>query len=97
MDDLNKLLNLEINNRLLSPIWKYVINDIISEEINCNDEDKNDLLIFFSVYFSLVDDGNVCISLNENIALNKWKEKYEFNRIVLESKDAFNKGIALAI
>ena len=91
MDDLNKLLNLEINNRLLSPIWKYVINDIISEEINCNDEDKNDLLIFFSVYFSLVDDGNVCISLNENIALNKWKEKYEFNRIVLESKDAFNK------
>lgn len=91
MDDLNKLLNLEINNKLLSPIWKYVINDIISEEINCNDEDKNDLLIFFSVYFSLVDDGNVCISLNENIALNKWKEKYEFNRIVLESKDAFNK------
>ena len=51
MDDLNKLLNLEINNRLLSPIWKYVINDIISEEINCNDEDKNDLLIFFSVCF----------------------------------------------
>ena len=75
-------------NRLLSPIWKYVL-DLIKEQIK-DKEDLEDYLNTFAVFFSFVDDGNVCASLDKETLLTKWKNKLVATRIMMEAKEDFN-------
>lgn len=89
MKSYNELIDLMIKNKLLSPIWKYILT-LLYNELDCDEENKYDIIIFLSIYFSLVDDGNVCISLDTPTALKKWEEKYQFNKIILESNDEYN-------
>lgn len=73
---------------LLVPIWKYPL-ELIADQF-CS-EFKDEYLIIFSVYFSLIDDGNTTVSLNKDVLINKWKTKLDKNRIILEDKQDFNK------
>ena len=57
---------------LINDIWFYLI-DLIKDEYNNIDN----YLIILIIYFSLVDDGNIYISLNEKELLNKWKIKLD--------------------
>ena len=54
-----------LNNKLINPVWEYIL-DIIEEQI-INNPKKDYYLIIFAIYFALVDDGNICISLNKDI------------------------------
>lgn len=73
---------------LLVPIWKYPL-ELIADQFDS--EFKNEYLIIFSIYFSLIDDGNTTVSLNKDILEKKWKTKLDKNRIILEDKADFNK------
>ena len=44
----------------------------------------------FSIYFSLVSDGNICMSLDKNILSQKWKTKLESVKILLEDESGFD-------
>ena len=74
--------------RLITPIWKYVL-EIIENEIK-DKTNKDYYLVIFAVYFGLIDDGNICISLDENILLSKWKTKVDGTRILLSEKEDFD-------
>ena len=60
---------------LTTPIDYYLIS-LIEKEIK-DRNDKETLLIFFTMMFSLIEDGNSCISLNEETLLNKWHRKVD--------------------
>ncbi len=77
-----KFVDALINNRLLTPIWKEVIN-LINDELD-DSLDKDDYLILFSLLFSLTDDGNIAMSLNKDKLLSKWDNKLNGNKILLE-------------
>lgn len=77
--------SLLLKNRLITPIWEYIL-DMFEKEIDDNDKDY--YLIIFAIYFSLVDDGNIGISLNKEVLLNKWNNKLVSAKILLsESGD----------
>ena len=78
-----------LKNRLITPIWKEVIS-LIENEIDDSDY-KDDCLILFFVLFSLVDDGNICMSLNKEGLSHKWHKKLEGTRILLEDLGALDK------
>ena len=77
-----------LDNRLISPIWEYVI-DLISDEIDA--EEKDSYLILFETLFSLVDDGNICMSLNKNILKKKWNDKLDSIEVMLSEQNDFDK------
>ena len=77
-----------LKNKMITKIWKYIL-ELIEEEI----KDNNNLeyyLIIFSIYFSLINDGNICISLNEETLKEKWLNKCNDNKILLSDSDDFN-------
>ncbi len=78
----NKFNDALINNRLLTPIWKEVISLLNIELDDC--KDKDDYLILFCILFSLMDDGNIAMSLNKDKLLAKWEEKLNGIKILLE-------------
>lgn len=78
----NKFIDALINNRLLTTIWKEVITLIDNEMDDSND--KDDCLILFSILFSLIDDGNIAMSLVKDKLLSKWDDKLKGTRILLE-------------
>ena len=51
-----------LQNKLITPIWEYIL-EIIKNEIK-EKQNKEYYLIIFSLYFGLIDDGNICISLD---------------------------------
>ena len=71
-----------LSNHLITPIWKEV-SLLISDEMDEFDN-KDDYLILFFILFSLVDDGNLCMSLNKEKLLEKWHHKLEGTKILLE-------------
>ena len=50
-------------NRLITPIWKEVL-PLIENELDDN-KYKENFMVLFTIMFSLMDDGNICMSLNE--------------------------------
>lgn len=68
-------------NRLITPIWKDVIL-LLQDELE-DSPDKDDLLILILILFALADDGNICMSLNEETLLSKWNQKMEGMKILL--------------
>ncbi len=81
-----QLLN---KNRLISEIWLHIL-DLIAIEIN-DKKDKDNYLIIFAIYFSLIDDGNVAMSMNKDKLLSRWKEKIDYIEIMMQEKEEYNK------
>ena len=77
-----------LQNKLITPIWEYIL-EIIENEIK-EKQNKEYYLIIFSLYFGLIDDGNICISLDEEILKEKWKIKVNANKILLIEKEDFD-------
>ena len=70
-----------LKNRLITPIWKEVLS-LIEGELDV--KNKDDALILFTILFSLTDDGNLCMSLDEDTLLKKWTNKLEGTKVLLE-------------
>ena len=56
----------------ISPLWGKVLN-MLAALYACDDS----LLQLLCLYFSLLDDGNICIVLDEELLLAKWKKKWD--------------------
>ena len=72
--------------KMITPISRYVL-EIIEEELIDN---KEELLILFSIYFSLISDGNVCMSLDKDVLSTKWNKKIDSVKILLEDDKEFD-------
>jgi hypothetical protein len=83
-----KFYDLLSTYKLISPIWKYVL-EMIEEEIK-DDENKDHYLNIFSILFSFMDEGNAYISLDKDILLNKWMDKLNGNKILLNEENLIN-------
>ena len=77
-----------LSNRLITPIWKEVLK-IIENELE-NNENKDDYLILFCIMFSLMNDGNICMSLNKQKLLEKWTTKMSGMKILLGEQESLN-------
>ena len=77
-----------LKNKMITKIWKYIL-ELIEEEIKDN-TNLDYYLIIFSIYFSLVNDGNICISLDEETLKEKWLNKCNDNKILLNDSEDFN-------
>lgn len=77
-----------LKNRLITPIWKEVLS-LLEGEIE-NVSGKDDYLVLLSILFSLVDEGNICMSLNKDRLLNKWSEKLEQTKVLLTDLGKFD-------
>lgn len=75
MKDYLYFYNLLLKNRLITPIWQYELK-LLDLELD-SEKNKNEYLILFSIYFSLIGMGNVVMSLDKKTLLDKW------NNIVL--------------
>ena len=74
------------NNRLIAPIWEFEL-DLVNNEIKENKK-KEDLLFLIAIYFSLIDDGNIAMSLDKDILSNKWNKKLNgVYELIRESDD----------
>ena len=81
--DFNKKL---IEYRMTDPIYDYLL-ELIERDLK---ENKEDLMILFSIYFSLVSDGNICMSLDGSVLLEKWKTKIIASKVLLKEKTNFD-------
>ena len=88
MNNYKKFYEILLNNKLINPVWEYIL-DIIEEQI-INNPNKDYYLIIFAIYFALVDDGNICISLNKDILKVKWLNKLTSSSILLKEKGDFD-------
>ncbi|MCQ2772934.1 MAG: exodeoxyribonuclease V subunit alpha [Bacilli bacterium] len=77
-----------LDNSLISAVWEGVL-DILASEIN-ESVLKKQYLNLFAIYFSLIDDGNICMSLDSNVLNEKWGKKTSSTEILLKAKEAFN-------
>ena len=50
--------------RMISSVYKHLLG-LIEEEIK-DVTNKEEVLILFSIYFSLINDGNICMSLDKD-------------------------------
>jgi len=67
--------NLLSHFKLINPLWEHIL-ELIDKEIE-NEKNKDIYLDLLSIYFSFIDDGNACMSLNEAHLKTKWKAKLE--------------------
>lgn len=77
-----------LNNKMITPIWKYIL-EIIEKEIKTN-KNKDYYLIIFAIYFSLIGDGNICISLDKDTLKTKWDFKVNTTKILLSENEDYN-------
>lgn len=91
MINYNEFYELLKKVNLITPIWKYEL-DLISNEIK-NEKNKDYYLIIFAIYFSLVNSGNICISLDKDILSNKWNKQVLGSLKLEEDKDDFDLNI----
>lgn len=71
----------------INAIWEKMLELIKS---SCSLDDDDDVLKFFCIYFSLLDDGNTCICLDEAILYDKWITKW--NGLLLVSETDFTEA-----
>ena len=76
-------------NKLIEPIWKEVL-PLIANELDDN-EYKENFMVLFTIMFSLLDDGNVCMSLKEDVLKRRWFGKLEGKKILLEGEKKLDK------
>ena len=68
------------NNHLITPIWEYELR-LIETELKDN-KNKNEYLILFSIYFCLIDLGNVVMRLDKEALLKKFMGVIESSRVL---------------
>lgn len=86
MSKFNEFFTKLLEFKMVDPVSKYVL-DIIGDEL---DENKDELLILFSIYFSLRVDGNICMSLDKDKLLEKWNGKIAATKTLFEDNDNFD-------
>lgn len=84
-----KFFNLLKQFKLINNIWENVIKLIAKQDKELND----DVLNIFLIYFSLVDDGNICIKLSKEDLYNKWNNKLEGNKILLQENNTYDEAL----
>ena len=57
----------------ISRVWEKVLDVLQNLEAGISDQ----ALAIFSIYFSQLDDGNICIPLAETLLTEKWNKKWE--------------------
>ena len=57
----------------ISPVWEKVLDVLIQLEADISFE----ALAVISIYFSQLDDGNICIPLSQGKLIDKWQKKWE--------------------
>lgn len=67
----------------IDAIWEKML-DLI--KTSCSFSDTEDVLKFFCIYFSLLDDGNTCACLDEAMLFEKWISKWNGLLLVSETK-----------
>ncbi len=76
-------------NQLISKIDHSLLL-LIKKEIDDVD-DYETYLILFAIYFSLIGDGNISMSLKKEILLRKWREKLDAQAVLLsDNPDSMN-------
>ena len=73
-DEVLRFFNLLHDNGLISPIWKHEI-ELIGSLFREENEEKEKILKIILIYFSLIDDGNLGLSLDKNRLKQKWIEE----------------------
>ncbi|MBR3617810.1 MAG: hypothetical protein IKN46_03965, partial [Acholeplasmatales bacterium] len=74
MLEYNKYYELLLKYRMITPICKHELH-LIKDELKASNSDIDGYLNLFSIYFSLVDSGNVCMTLNETKLKEKWENQ----------------------
>ena len=77
-----------LKNKIITNIWKYVL-DIIEEQLMYN-PNKDSYLTIFTIYFSLINDGNVCMSLDESKLKDKWLNKIQDTKVLMQDKEDYS-------
>ena len=77
-----KFFDALLSNRLITPIWRDILK-LLEVELD-DSNDKDDYLILFAILFALNDDGNICMSLDQNILTKKWDDKLNGTKILLD-------------
>ena len=75
-------------NRLISPIWLEVTN-LLNEELKGKNQ-KDEILCLFLIYFALIEDGNLGMSLDKEALKTKWNHKLNGTRIRLQENERFD-------
>lgn len=81
-----KFYNLLNQFKLINHIWENIIKLINEQDEKLND----DILNIFLIYFSLIDDGNICIKLNKEDLKNKWNNKLDGSKILLQENNTYD-------
>lgn len=76
-----ELLN---TNQLINPIWKEVAKLIYEET------PKDEIVSLMLMYFSLIDDGNLGMSLEKEVLKSKWTKKLDGAKIRLMEREHFD-------
>lgn len=71
--------------RIISPIWELEL-DFVSNELG-DLANKDEILSLFAIYFSLICDGNLYMSLEETKLKEKWEKKLDETLVRLQEKD----------
>ncbi len=77
-----------LKNKIITNIWKYVL-DIIEEQLMYH-PNKDSYLTIFTIYFSLINDGNVCMSLDESKLKDKWLNKIQDTKVLMQDKEDYS-------
>lgn len=57
----------------ITPVWEKVLDVLIELEPDTSFE----TLAIFCIYFSLLDDGNICIPMTQGKLIDKWQKKWD--------------------
>ncbi len=74
--------------RMINPIYYYVLELVEGQVLDSPSKDRS--LALFTIYFSLLSDGNVCMSLDRERLEKKWVKKTESTRVMLEGGPGFD-------
>lgn len=77
-----------LNIKVIQPIWKHILN-IIENQIVDN-KDKEYYLVLFTIYFALIDEGNITMSLTPCVLKDKWNIRLSSAKVLLIENDTYN-------
>ena len=85
LEEFNELL---IKYGFMHEVWKY--SSLLIKETIRNVSNSKELTKLFSIYFSLVDSGNICMSLDKAILSKKWTQKISETKSASFENDDYN-------
>ena len=77
-----------LNIKVIQPIWKHILN-IIENQIK-DIENKEYYLVLFAIYFALIDEGNITMSLTPCVLKDKWNIRLSSAKVLLIENDTYN-------